>query len=177
VVRYVEERFRLPYEAWIERLVELTGPGGFAVSQMVAEVSGVGQMPVAVLERRTWETTGRQFVEPLATTAKTKEDSFGFIRLLLQQGRLLLPKHASLLQQLRGLEFEVTDSGSMRLAVPDRVGHDDVALALSFAVRPLMEHELVPVEPDQVVTAEDLFPDIYDDLAFMHGRALGWDLP
>lgn len=145
-VRFVEERFRLAYEAWIERLVELAGPGGFAVGRMVAEVSGVGQMPVAVLERRLWETTGRQMVEPISTTARLKEDLFGFARLLLQQGRLLLPKHPSLLQQMRGLEFEISDAGNMRIAVPDRVGHDDVAMALAFALLPLMGAEMVPVD-------------------------------
>lgn len=154
-VRFVEERFRKTYESWIEELVGFAGPGGFLVSRMTAELNGVGQMPTSVLERRLWEATGRELVVGVSTTARLKEDAFGFARLLLQQGRLQLPKHASLLQQLRGLEFEVTDAGSMRIAVPDRVGHDDVAMAFAFALLPLMAGELVPVV-EGVVEGEDL---------------------
>lgn len=158
-VRFVEERYRMPYEGWIERLAVLCGPAGFQVVRVVAETNGVGQMPTSVLERRLWEVTGRQVVEPVSTTAKLKEDAFGFARLLLQQGRLQVPKHPALLQQLRGLEFEVSDAGNLRLAVPDRVGHDDVAMAFAFALLPLMDAELVPVS-EGIVTAEDLFDEV-----------------
>jgi hypothetical protein len=160
-VRFVEERYRLGYEPWIERVCEVCRPGAFAVGQLVAELNGVGQMPSAVLERRLWEVTDRQCVEPVSTTAKLKEDLFGFARLLLQQGRLLLPKHPALLQQLRGLEFEISDAGNLRIAVPERVGHDDVAMAFAFALLPLMAGELVPYS-EQVYTAADLFPELED---------------
>lgn len=160
-VRFVEERYRMTYEAWIERLALLCGPLGFEVVRLVAETNGVGQMPTSVLERRLWDVTGRQVVEPVATTARLKEDAFGFARLLLQQGRLELPKHPALLQQLRGLEFEVSDAGNMRISVPDRVGHDDVAMAFAFALLPLMDHELVPAH-DQVVVDDDLDDELAD---------------
>lgn len=161
-VRFVEERFRTPYEAWIERLALLCGPGGFVVGRLMSEVVGVGQMPTSVLERRLWEVTGQQVVEPVTTTARLKEDAFGFARLLLQQGRLELPKETSLLAQLRGLEFEVSDAGNMRIAVPDRVGHDDVAMAFAFALIPLMGAELAPVV-QEIFTSDDLLGDDFDD--------------
>lgn len=173
-VRHVAERFRMPYEEWIEHLAVVCGPAGFVVSRMVAEVNGVGQMPTSVLERRLWEVTGRQLVEPVSTTARLKEDAFGFARLLLQQGRLELPKHPSLLQQLRGLEFEISDAGNMRIAVPDRVGHDDVAMAFAFALMPLMAGELMPIV-EEVVTAEELFPELEEDLAYLRfGDGMPW---
>jgi hypothetical protein len=102
---------------------------------------------------------GRDLVEPVATTAKVKEDAFGFIKLLLQQQRLMLPRHPSLLRQLSALEFSMTEGGSMRIAVPERAGHDDVAMSLALAVLPLMSDELVPQELG-IVTMEDLDPEI-----------------
>ncbi|MDO3397000.1 terminase family protein [Nocardioides sp. SOB44] len=158
-VRFIEERYRTSYEAWIERLVELGGRGGFAFARLCSETNGVGQMSTQVLARRLWEDTGRDVVEPLSTTAKLKQDLFGFARLLIQQKRLLLPRHPSLLQQLRALEFETTDSGVMRIAVPDRIGHDDVAMAFAMALQPLMAGELVPVPEARVVTMEDILED------------------
>ena len=168
-VRFVEERFRTSYETWIDRLEELATNDGFRFVQLTAELNGVGQMPTAVLDRRLWEATGVQVVEPVSTTNRLKEDLFGFARLLLQSGRLELPKHASLLKQLRALEFEVTDSGQMRITVPDRIGHDDVAMAFALALRPLMGQELVPVVEDRVVLMEDVLPGLDDEFAYMRG--------
>ena len=56
------------------------------------------------------------------------------MKLLLQQGRLVLPRHPGLLRQLTALEFSITDSGSMRIAVPERSGHDDLVMALGQAM-------------------------------------------
>jgi len=158
-IRFVEERYRMDYETWIERLASLAGPGGFVFQTVAAESNGVGQMPQVVLARRLWEITGRDLVMAVTTTAQLKEQAFGYMKLLLQQGRLELPQHPGLLTQLRALEFMTTDSGVMRLAVPDRVGHDDVAMAACFALLPLMAGELVPIAPTEIVTVEDVFPD------------------
>jgi hypothetical protein len=121
-------------------------------------------MPTGVLERRLWEVTGQQVVEAVSTTAKLKEDAFGFARLLLQQGRLELPKHPALLQQLRGLEFEISDAGNLRIAVPDRVGHDDVAMAFAFALLPLMAGELTPAV-DRIVTSDELWGEELEEFS------------
>jgi hypothetical protein len=161
-VRFVEERYQMDYETWIERLAVLGGPAGFAFQTVAAESNGVGQMPQVVLARRLWEVTGRDVVTPVTTTAQLKENAFGFAKLLLQQGRLQLPKHPTLLTQLRALEFMTTDSGVMRLAVPDRVGHDDVAMAFAFALLPLMAGELVPAV-DQVLGIDDVLGEDWDD--------------
>lgn len=40
----------------------------------------------------------------------------------------------------------MTEGGSMRIAVPERYGHDDLAVSLALAVWPLIVHELAPVE-------------------------------
>jgi hypothetical protein len=67
------------------------------------------------------------------TTSRYKENGFGQLRLMIQQGRLVLPRHQGLLRQLNNLEFEVADSGHLRIAVPDRLGHDDLAMSLMQA--------------------------------------------
>ena len=60
--------------------------------------------------------------------------AFGRIRVLLSQGRLALPRHPRLLGQLSALEFEERDSGSVRIEVPERSGHDDLCTALMLAM-------------------------------------------
>ena len=45
--------------------------------------------------------------------------------------------------------------------MPDRVGHDDVVLAASFALLPLVGGEFVPVV-ERIVTQEDLEPELAD---------------
>ncbi len=62
-----------------------------------------------------------------------KETAFGMLKLWCQQGRLALPRHPALLAQLTALEFETTESGTVRIAVPERAGHDDLAMALCLA--------------------------------------------
>jgi hypothetical protein len=42
------------------------------------------------------------------------------------------------LKQLATLEYSTTEGGAMRIAVPERSGHDDLAMALALAVVPLM---------------------------------------
>lgn len=68
------------------------------------------------------------------TSSTSKEDGFGAMKLLLQQEELVLPRHPELLRQWSSLEFEAMDSGSVRIAVPERAGHDDLAMGLMLAL-------------------------------------------
>jgi len=140
---FLEERFDLDYDGWIDRLLGLAGV--FQFQRLCSETNGVGQMPTEVLGKALWQ-AGRSDValEPVTTTARSKENAFGFVRLLLQQGRLRLPRHTGLLKQLAALEYEATESGGLRIAVPERAGHDDLAMSLALAVSPLMAGELAP---------------------------------
>lgn len=167
-VPWLEERFGMSYEAWIDRLEVVSRSFQFGV--VTAETNGVGQMPSQVLARRLWEAHGVDLVAPVSTTARLKEDLFGFAKLLIQQGRLVLPRHPSLLRQLGALEFSMGESGAMRIAVPERAGHDDVAMSFALALQPLMSGELVPVPAEQVVFAEDFFPELEDDFDYMRDQ-------
>jgi len=161
---WLEERFDLSYDGWIGRLVELASVFRFA--RLSSEQVGIGDMPTQVLSKDLWSAGSPNLVEGVWTSARLKENAFGFIHLLLQQGRLVLPRHPGLLKQLGALEYAVGESGSMRIAVPERAGHDDLVMSLALAVLPLMGNELVPA-PSGVVDMGDVDPDLDGDMSYM----------
>jgi hypothetical protein len=147
-IPYLEERFGMPYSQFVDRVVEVAerplvqnvvalGPItrlGFFMRYVASERNGVGAMPTEVLARKMWEQrlhVGK--VEGIHTDARRKQTAFGAIKLLLQQGRLVLPRHPELLRQLSSLEFETLDAGNLRIAVPEQRGHGDLAMALAQA--------------------------------------------
>lgn len=135
-VAHLEEHFRMPYAHFIDRVVDVADVrnGGFEVRCLASETNGVGQMPTDTLVRRAWERRTRMHVAPVVTDNRRKASMFGTVKGLLQMGRLVLPRHPSLLKQLAALEFEITDSGNMRISVPERSGHDDLCMGLGHAV-------------------------------------------
>jgi len=150
-VMWLEEHFGLSYDGWIDRLVEVGCRFPFAA--LAAETNGVGDYPSTMLAQRLgWH--GRFVVVPVQTTARLKENGYGLLQLLMQQDRIELPAHPGLLRQLAALEIERTESGASRIAVPDRVGHDDLAMALCLAVLQLGGNELPP-HPSMVFEDED----------------------
>lgn len=156
-VPYVREAFALPYDDWIDELA--VAGAGFRFERLVCESNGVGAMPSMVLAKRFAAAGLRDVVEPVVTTASLKETAFGWARVLLSQGRLELPREPSLLKQLRALEFEALPSGGLRIAVPDRSGHDDVAMSLCLALHGALGEDIpVGVDPG-VVDVEDIFGD------------------
>lgn len=134
-VAHLEERFGMRYSDFIDRVVDVADRdrGGFYVRTLASETNGVGQMPTEQLVDRCSERGTGTLVAPVHTDARRKESAFGAIKMLLQQGRLVLPRHPSLLRQLAALEFETTELGNVRIAVPERAGHDDLAMALAQA--------------------------------------------
>jgi hypothetical protein len=133
------------YETVISELVGLITQ--LRVRFVMSELNGVGQMPTEVLRRRVEEARRRflpgrfvcREVRGVHTDARTKENNFGAAKFLLGEGRLALPLHPALLRQLDALEYETTESGSMRIAVPERRGHDDLAMALCQALGPSVD--------------------------------------
>lgn len=127
---WVEEFVRVPYADVIGRICEVGGEGRYRLGTLVSEQNGVGQMPTQELRRM--RVAGR--VEGVHTSAASKENAFGALKMLAQQGRIAFPRHPGLLRQLGALEFETTESGTVRIAVPEHRGHDDLAMALCLAV-------------------------------------------
>jgi hypothetical protein len=134
----IDQKFRMDYSVFIDRL--RTHARNLGVYRYVSESNGVGQMPSQVLRdmlSRDFEDgilDRRASVRPVATTTQRKAGGFGRIKVLLQQGRLVLPRHPDLLKQLHALTYEQLDSGLMRISVPESLGHDDLAMALMQAV-------------------------------------------
>ena len=139
---WLEERFRTPYHEMIALINAAEVPSrwstvGYRFQRVVAESNGVGQYPAEELAR-SFASRGRfGVVVPTFTDARSKQDSFGTMKDLLQRGLLRLPRHPELLRQLAALEYAITESGALRVSVPDRVGHDDLAMGACLAVAAL----------------------------------------
>ena len=128
---WVHEAVATPYRTFVGQVVDVAK--GYRLRRIASECNGVGSMPTTELERLLRFHHGK--VVAVTTTATSKEGSFGRLKLLLSQGRLALPRaHPALIAQLSALEYEERDSGTLRIAVPERQGHDDLAMALMLAV-------------------------------------------
>lgn len=161
-IPWFEYKYRWAYTDFIDRVVA-TGKRYF-LPVVASEVNGVGQYPTTMLGDKFDEAGLYSAVAPVVTDVRRKQSGFGMIKGLLQAKRLVLPRDPELLKQLRGLEFEQLPGGSLRISVPDRVGHDDVAMSfmqavssvrVDLAVRgdsPFGESQLVPDDAEFVVT-------------------------
>lgn len=135
-IPWLEAHHRMDYADFVDRLCDIADR--YHVHRYVSEVNGVGQMPSQVLSNQMYKrsiATQRQHthVAKVVTDINRKANGFGRLKVLLQQGRLVLPNHTALLQQLHALEYEQTPLGNLRIAVPEAAGHDDLAMALMQA--------------------------------------------
>ncbi len=101
---------------------------GYQVAQVLSEANGVGGPATEALE----DALGSHRVTRVNTTQASKELAFGRLLDLLSSDALVLPDEPPLLRELAGLEAHATPNGGVRIAAAG-VGHDDLALALSFA--------------------------------------------
>ena len=130
---WLEHHSKMQYSAFIDRIAAVAR--GYDLVRIISETNGVGQMPTQVLrnviDRQGWTSTRTLTqVTPVTTDARRKTSGYGALKVLLQQGRIVLPRHPELLKQLHSLTYEMTPTGSMRIEVPERAGHDDLADAL-----------------------------------------------
>ncbi|WP_237172961.1 terminase large subunit domain-containing protein [Prescottella equi] len=137
-IPWLEAHHRMPYAAFIDRLDVIANH--FHVFRYVSETNGPGEMPSQVLMDRMMRQShsrGMTQVNKVVTDIRRKASGFGRLKVLLQQGRLVLPNHPALLRQLHSLEFEQTATGQFRIAVPESAGHDDLAMSLLQAASPI----------------------------------------
>lgn len=165
-VPWLEAHHRMPYAEFIDRLVD--NARYFAINRYVSETNGVGQFPTQALQdklQKGWyggADTLQQltWVSGVHTDTNRKSGGFGRIKGLLQQGRLVLPRHPDLLRQLHALTFEQTESGQFKISVPDNVGHDDLAMALLQACSSILTWDACwPTHDGQLGTGEILTND------------------
>lgn len=160
-IPWFEYKYRWAYTDFIDRVVATARK--YFLPVVASEVNGVGQYPTTMLGDKFDEAGLYSAVAPVVTDVRRKQSGFGMIKGLLQSKRLVLPRDPELLKQLRGLEFEQLPGGTMRISVPDRVGHDDVAMSFMQAVSSIRldlavrtsgfgESQLVPDDTEFVVT-------------------------
>ena len=107
----------------------------YDIKIIASEINGVGDAATAILAREMHDRRRMLTnIAPVSIDNRRKQSGFGRIKSLLQQRRLVLPRHPELLRQLNALQFEYTDSGAVRISVPERLGHDDFAMSLLHAV-------------------------------------------
>lgn len=147
-VPWFEAKHDWGWSQFIDRICDVCGK--YYVRVLATETNGVGAYPSDDLKQRLWKDGGMRghtWVSKIWTDSRRKQSGFGMIKTLLQDGRLILPNEPELLKQLRCLEFEQMTGGSMRIAVPERSGHDDIAMGLMQAVSCVHPFMLRDVEP------------------------------
>ncbi|WP_307848053.1 terminase large subunit domain-containing protein [Gordonia sp. SCSIO 19800] len=153
----IEQHFRMEYATFIDRLIDHAGR--LNVQRFISETNGVGQMPTQVLKQRVNELPADgdvHFVNAVTTTIHRKNAGFSRMKVLLQSGRLVLPKHPDLLRQLHALTYEQTDMGTLKISVPENVGHDDLAMALMQAVSTIQTRTPVQAWPATLCGTGDI---------------------
>lgn len=125
----------------------LDGPGGVigqiadlpAAFELVSmETNGLGFPLAQALARRLRDRGRTPQLAFVHTTADLKSATYGALRMVLEQGRLVLPASATgLLRELLLLRVALTQQGGERIEAG--VGHDDLADALMLALGPYQD--------------------------------------
>lgn len=137
-VPHLEAHHELAYQAFVDRILALGVH--YLYSHLIAESNGVGQVANQLLitsaPRTTMLGTQRGGYVPLAqhhTNAKNKTTMYSTLKMMVQQRRIILPNHLTLLHQLNALVAKELPGGELKIEVP-APGHDDLADALVFAL-------------------------------------------
>jgi phage FluMu gp28-like protein len=130
-IPWMEYAYSTRYADWVTRVADCCA--GYGVRVVASETNGVGAHPTEALADEVSRRGLGCHVAAVWTDVRRKQSGFGKIKMMLQQDLLVLPREPELLKQLRSLEFEQMAGGSVRIAVPERAGHDDLAMALMQA--------------------------------------------
>jgi len=97
------------------------------IHRFLADQTGVGE---AVIEQAQKTVTN---VEGVVLTAPQKQDVLGYLKLLMQERRVLFPYELDFLQELNVEQFELSKSGQILFSHPDGT-HDDRLWAFALAI-------------------------------------------
>ncbi len=127
IIPYYEAFRKTNYTTVIERIIELNKK--FSIQKLISEMNGIGDMPTQTLER------GGVSVEGLFTNSQNKINGYGKMKILMQAGKLLIPREPELIKQLTNLRYTLSESGaSMSIAHSRQYPKDDYCDALMFAL-------------------------------------------
>lgn len=130
----IKELHGLPVDEVIEEIFALHKV--FHFNKIYTDETGLGAGVTDVLRQRLGErnkakfaTSAKQYdyqdiVVGVTFTIKSKVDIFSNLRVLMEQGRLIIPNNKKLVYQLKDFRYERTESGNMKLHHSDG-GHDD----------------------------------------------------
>jgi hypothetical protein len=148
-IPWMQYAYRTPYAQWVQVVADCAK--GYGLRVVASEANGVGAYPTEALNDEINRLGLGCHVAAVWTDVRRKQSGFGKIKMMLQRDLLVLPREPDLLKQLRGLEFEQLGGGSIKISVPERAGHDDLAMALMQAIsciRPSLRYEdEVPARP------------------------------
>ena len=97
------------------------------IHRFLVDQTGVGE---AVLEQAQKTISN---VEGIVLTAPQKQDVLGYLKLMMQERRVLFPYELDFLQELNVERFELSKSGQILFSHPDGT-HDDRLWAFALAV-------------------------------------------
>lgn len=127
VVPYFEAYRKTNYSTIIERISELARK--FRIIKIVSEMNAIGDMPTQSLEG------AGLAVEGVYTTAQSKVNGYGRMKVLMQAKRLLIPREPELIKQLTNLRYTISETGaSFNISHSKQYPKDDYTDALMFAL-------------------------------------------
>ena len=136
VLRKDEDAFRLVHLNVFPQGTEYVGVINYlkalserlkTIHRFLVDRTGVGE---AVLEQAQ-KTVPR--IEGVILTAPMKQEILGYLKLMMQERRILFPYELDFLQELNVERFELTKSGQIQFSHPDGT-HDDRFWAFALAV-------------------------------------------
>ena len=136
VLRKDEDAFRLVHLNVFPQGTEYVGVINYlkalserlkTIHRFLADQTGVGE---AVIEQAQKTVSN---VEGVVLTAPQKQDVLGYLKLLMQERRVLFPYELDFLQELNVERFELSKSGQILFSHPDGT-HDDRLWAFALAV-------------------------------------------
>jgi phage FluMu gp28-like protein len=116
----------------------------FSFAKIVCDSTGLGAGVVDVLAKKlnahktinptnyNQRPNDNDIVVGVTFTQKNKMDIFSNLKLLMEQGKLLIPNNKKLIYQLKDFRYETTESGNLKLHHSEG-GHDDFVDALACA--------------------------------------------
>jgi phage FluMu gp28-like protein len=102
------------------------------VSQALADSTSIGDPLLEQLRSRLWETGADVSVEGYGFTNASKRDLIEHLALKFAHRSLAIPPEEQLLRELQYFEYELTDSGNVRLNARSGM-RDDLVIALALA--------------------------------------------
>ncbi|MGH3254838.1 MAG: terminase large subunit domain-containing protein [Streptosporangiaceae bacterium] len=132
-IPWLESHHRLPYHAMVGKCLDIAR--GWQVYAFASELNGPGPMPTQELRRDVIRNGLGSPVVGVWTDQRAKMAGMGAVKGGLQRGTLILPRHPQLLSELRGLVYEQTESGGLKIGPAAGQASPDVAMALMQATR------------------------------------------